>query len=180
MNESSNVFWAAFGGAAAAGLVTLVGVLAAEWYRWFLDRPLIKVEARLGYILYPFGDPDKTQYFFIEAMNPHSKPVILSQFGCMFKHKKWGWIQQMPVAGYKFPYKLDGECSLSQWTPVDTLFDVLKEMGRKPSDLKWVVYRTASGKHFRGKIKKSTIKALEKSSHQTNESKSSKITKKRD
>jgi hypothetical protein len=106
-------------------------------------------------------------------MNPHSKPVMLLQFGCMYKRKKWGWLQQTPVEGCQFPYKLDGECSLSQWTSVDNVLSALKEHGKKPSDLKWVVCKTSSGKQFRGKFNKSTIEELEKKYSEANESNSS-------
>ena len=59
-----NVFWAAFGGAAAAGIITMIALLTAEWFRWFLDRPLVKVELKTASAPCPnheeFGDLEAT------------------------------------------------------------------------------------------------------------------------
>ena len=157
MNSSSIVFWAAFGGAAAAGVVTLIAMLAAEWYRWFLDRPLVKVSASFGFLV-----GDSTEYLFLEAKNPHTKPVTLAAFGLSFKRKGWGDLWVAPGVGYRFPYKLGGGESISQWTSVQGLLDSLGGQGRAPSDLKWIWFRSSSGKLFRGKIERELIQGLEK------------------
>jgi hypothetical protein len=160
MNGSSIVFWAAFGGAAAAGIVTLFAMLAAEWYRWYLDRPLVRVSASLGF--YVGADPpDHTLYLFLEAKNPHTKPVTLSAFGLSFKRKEWGSEWVPPRRCYPFPYKLDGGESLTQWTPVQGLLASLEKQGRAPSDLKWVWFKSSSGKLFRNKIEGKVIQSLE-------------------
>ena len=163
----SNVFWAAFGGAAAAGLFAIVAIIVGEWFRWFIDRPLLKISLSLGYLL---GVDDKTWYVFLEASNPHSKPVALSRFGISYKGKEQRYLQVMPQPGYQFPYQLDGGKSLPQWTPVRELLATLKEEGKEPSDMKWVWFSSSSGKLYRSKIKKSTIEALEKEFHKMNES----------
>jgi hypothetical protein len=164
-----NVFWAAFGGAAAAGLITLIALLTAEWFRWFLDRPLVKVEMTLGFLINPDGSRDKSRQVFLEASNPHSKPVTLSTFGLFFKRKEWGKIQVMPQMGYQFPYQLDGGKSLSQWSDMQDLLKTLKKDGRTPRDLKWAWFRASSDKLYRGKIKKWVIKELEKEFQKMNE-----------
>jgi len=152
-----DVFWAAFAGAAAAGLITLIAVLTAEWFRWFLDRPLVNVKLWPGFIT-----GDKTRYIFYEAANPHSKPVTLSSFGLLFKLKEWGKIQTMPQIGYHFPYQLDGGKSLSQWSDMQDLFQTLKKQERTPRDLKWVYFQASSGKLYRSKIENWVIEELEK------------------
>jgi len=156
MNGSSIVFWAAFGGAAAAGLITLFAVLAAEWFRWFLDRPLIKVSASFSLIV-----GDDTLYLSLEAKNPHTKPVTLAAFGLSFKRKEWGKVVVPPTSGYSWPYKLDGGESLTQWIPVQGLLTPLEKEGRAPSDLKWIWFRSSSGKLFRSKIQRKVIQSLE-------------------
>ena len=63
------VFWGAFGGAAAAGIFTLIAVLGAEWFKWYIDRPLLKVKTMAGSIIGP-GDPgDGSRKLFIEMIN---------------------------------------------------------------------------------------------------------------
>ena len=60
MDIASSVFWAAFGGGAAAGIFTLVAVIVAEWIRWFMDRPLVKVNVGFGYVHnHPLFDENK-------------------------------------------------------------------------------------------------------------------------
>ena len=164
-----DVFWAAFAGAAAAGLITLIALLTAEWFRWFLDRPLVKVEMTLGFLVNPDGSRDRSRQVFLEASNPHSKPVTLSAFGLIFKRKEWGKIQVMPQKGYQFPYQLDGGKSLPQWSSVQDLLETLKREGRVPRDLKWVYFAASSGKLYRSKIKKWIIEELEKRIPKMNE-----------
>lgn len=156
-----DVFWAAFGGAAAAGLATLIALLAAEWFKWFLDRPLLKVEISLGHLI-AYGDTDpKVRQVFLEASNPHSKPVTISTFGLFYKRYKWGTLYVTPQIGYQFPYQLDGGKLLGQWTSLEELLKAIKKAGRTPRDLKWVWFKASSGKTYRGKIKKWIIKELE-------------------
>jgi len=171
-----DVFWAAFAGAAAAGLITLVAVLIAEWFRWFLDRPLVKVKMSLGflfggtYLTTPDASKGSNRQVFFEASNPHTKPVTLSGFGLYYKRPKWGFLQVMPQMGYQFPYQLDGGKSLSQWSDMQDLLKTLKKGGRTPRDLKWAWFRASSGKLCRGKIKKWVIEELEKEFQKMNES----------
>ncbi len=157
-----NVFWAAFAGAAAAGLITLIAVLTAEWFRWFLDRPLVKVEMTLGFRITPDGSGYNRRQVFLAASNPHTKPVTLSAFGLSFKRYKWGTLHVNPQIGYEFPYQLDGGKSLRQWSLMEDLLKTLKKDGRTPRDLKWAWFRASSGKLYRGKIKKWVIEELEK------------------
>jgi hypothetical protein len=164
-----DVFWAAFAGAAAAGLITLVAVIIAEWFRWFLDRPLVKVEMTLGFLLTADGKRDESRQVFLEASNPHTKPVTLSTFGLIYKREKWGKLLITPQFGYQFPYHLDGGKSLSQWSLMQELLKTLKKQGRIPRDLKWAWFKASSGRLYRGKIKKWVIEELEKEFQKMNE-----------
>lgn len=156
-----DVFWAAFGGAAAAGLVTLIALLTAEWFRWFIDRPLVIVKMRLGLIITSDGSVDKTRQIFLEASNPHTKPVTLSTFGLSYKYRKWGTLYVNPQIGYTFPFQLDGGKSLSQRTLLQELLKTLKKAEKTPRDLKWVWFRASSGKLYRSKIERGIIEELE-------------------
>jgi hypothetical protein len=69
----SDVFWAAFGGGAAAGIFSLIALLFAEWFRVYLDRPLVKVKA--SWVIY-FQGTQTEQKISIQAINPHSRPVL--------------------------------------------------------------------------------------------------------
>ena len=51
METGSSVFWAAFGGGAAAGIFTLLAVVLTQWIRWYLDRPLIKVNVSFARLI---------------------------------------------------------------------------------------------------------------------------------
>lgn len=165
MDDGSPVFWAAFGGGfgggAAAGIFTLIAVLLAEWLRWFIDRPLLKVSAHPGYLVQPL-QRDETLYVFLKATNPHAKSVTVSTFGFYVKSKGLETLYVMPQQGYRFPYEIKGGTSLSQWTPAPELLTQLRSMGRKPSDLKSVWFESSAGKVFRSRIDKKTISTLEK------------------
>ena len=90
MNDT--VFWAAFGGGAAAGIFTFVAVIGAEWFRWYLDRPLLNVAVNLGRTY--FGNlEDQPQQIFLEATNPHSRTVTVSSFGLIYSKRKFRWLR---------------------------------------------------------------------------------------
>lgn len=153
------VFWAAFGGGAAAGVFILLAVVIAEWLRWFFDRPLVKVEMSLGLIL---GDATQTQYVYFEALNPHSKPVILAGIGLSFKGTKWPAVAILPPQlSALFPYQLDGGMTFNQRLTVQELIDALKNGDRVPGDITRVWFRSQAGKFFSRRIQTRVIKQIE-------------------
>lgn len=164
-----DVFWAAFGGAAAAGLMTLLAVIIAEWFRWFLDRPLVRCELATGFVLHPLIQ-DRTQYIYYSAANPHSKVVTLAEFGLIYKRKEWGKLAEVPQTGYDLPYQLEGGKSFTYRKPLQQLLDYLRQKGQVPDDLKWVYFRASSGKTYRSKISKGLIEEFQRKFNEMKES----------
>jgi hypothetical protein len=88
----SDVFWAAFGGGAAAGILVLI----AECFRWYLDRPLVNVKISTGFIISQANVGNPPKQIFLEAINPHSKPVTLTSFGLAYRNPKLGTLNISP------------------------------------------------------------------------------------
>ena len=166
MSDGGSVFWAAFGGGAAAGGAGLAGVILSEWLRWWLDRPLLVVGASLGYIHDPDGS-ESEQQLFLEARNPHSKAVTVVSCGFVFKKRAEGKLWTSPVPGHPFPQEVAGGKSVRQWIPTSRYLQQLKDMNKTPADLKWVYFDSASGKTFRGRILKKTLRALQEQSQES-------------
>lgn len=165
MTEASNIFWAAFGGGAAAGAV--IGVI--ELVRWLSSRPLLKVGVRLGEIggtfpnLYSLrGSLEQASHIFFEAKNPHHVPVTVSSFGLDYERPKGAKITILPQVGSQFPYEVAGGKELIQWRPIGEFLSKLRQIGERPSHLKWVWFQASSGKVFRGMIDPKVIISLEK------------------
>ena len=166
MTEASNIFWAAFGGGAAAGAV--IGII--ELIRWLTSRPLLKVRAELGKIVGSFpnfysytGAIEQPSHIFLIASNPHRASVTVSSFGFYYKRpKRENVITILPQVGYKFPYEVKGGKELTQWTDIQECLRGFRPGGNRPSDLEGVWFRASSGKMFRGKIDRKVIIVLEK------------------
>lgn len=165
MAEASNIFWAAFGGGAAAGAVIVV----IELVRRLTNRPLLKISVKLGEIegTYPNlfslkGMTEQASYIFFEAINPHHVPVTVSSFGLDYKRPKGSKITILPQVFSQFPYEVAGGKNLTQWRSIDEFLSRLREIGESPSHLKWVWFQASSGKVFRSKIDPEVIIALEK------------------
>ena len=99
---------------------------------------------------------------FLEAANPHSQQVIVSSFGLSFKQEELGSLWISPQLQYPLPYQIDSGKSLSQWTSVAELLKSRREKGQRPDDLKWVWFRTQTGKEYRERIDKHVIAVLQR------------------
>jgi len=161
VDNGLDVFWAAFGGGAAAGIFTLIALSVAEWLRWFIDRPLLKVSMTFAYVYHHPMFKENVPYISLTARNPHGKSVVVSSFGFDYKSKPKQIFQIMSDGVYQFPYEVKGGQSISQRTMQENLFDALQKEGKKPSDLKGVWFQSESGKTFRGKIPRAIRHALE-------------------
>lgn len=161
----AEIFWAAFGGALSAGLVTMVALFAVEWFRHHLDRPLINASTSLGFIMGALAGNadalagDQTRKLFLHAKNPSTHPVVINSFGLEYK-RDLGALFVTPQAGWVFPYELAGGHGIQQWVDVLVLIESLKSHGRTPSDLKKVYFQASSGKSYSSNIDRKTIKEL--------------------
>ncbi|MGA9099734.1 MAG: hypothetical protein WB392_12480 [Methanotrichaceae archaeon] len=161
MDTASSVFWAAFGGGAAAGIFTLLAVVLTQWIRWYLDRPLIKVGVSFARLINVPGVNQKDLNISLEAKNPHNRTATLSTFGFYFKSRADGKLQIMPDGTYSFPYELQAGKSIAQFSNENNLYGALHNAGKKPSDLKCGYFTISSGQVFRGNIPRDTMKTLE-------------------
>lgn len=162
-----DVFWAAFGGGAAAGVVTLVAVVVGEYIRWRLIQPKLEVSVSLGdlgraeageIVIVPRNDNPKKVFF--SARNPRTHPVTVVSFGFVVRRGEKRHKQVGHQAGFGFPYEVAGGKSLTQWMETKVLLESLEKSGNSPSDIKYAWFSSASGRDFRGKLDKSTVNAL--------------------
>ena len=151
----NGIFWAAFGGGAAAGLFTFAAVVLGEWFRWFIDRPLLKVSASQGFTVsgIPGVTAETSEFlFYLQASNPHSRSVTVSSMGVTLKGKKAPGLAFMPTAGFVFPFEVHSGKSLSQGIPMSTVADGLMKTKKSASDLKHVWFLASTGKKFRARF----------------------------
>lgn len=104
-----DVFWAAFGGGAAAGVVTLVAVIAGEYIRWAVVQPKLVVSMLFGYVTAKGNTP---QVIF-QAQNPRVHPITVSTFGYRVRKGKKPMMQVGHQSDlFEFPYEIAGGKSL--------------------------------------------------------------------
>ena len=65
-----------------------------------------------------------------------------------------------PEAGYVFPHELKKSESITEWTDVPRLLQMLDERGKTPSDLKWLWFSTSSGERHRARIDRKVLEGL--------------------
>ena len=165
MPEASSIFWAAFGGGAAAGVV--IGVI--ELIRWLTNRPVLKVSVKLGDIILTSPNPFSVKgmtvhasYIFFEARNPHHVPITVSGFGLNYKRRKGHKLFILPQVGSQFPYEVSGGKDLTEQRSIAEFLNQLRDIGERPSHLESVWFQASSGKVFRSKIEPKVIASLEK------------------
>ena len=130
---------------------------------------MLKAEAELGHIVgeYPnlyfyMGLTEQANLVFLIARNPHLASVTVSSFGLNYKRPMGDKMIIFHQPGYEFPYEVVGGKELVQWIEIEKLLGNLRQLGRRPSDLKWVWFQASSGKVFRDEIDSKVIIALEK------------------
>ena len=155
-----DVFWAAFGGGAAAGGVGVLGVLIVEWVRATREGPKLEVKATFARILGAGVDDDQL-YFAIDVSNPRMIPMRVNSYG--LDRGKHGWLlMPMELAEPRLPHEVSPGSSAGYRVPVDTVMQALMKNGLRVSDIKGVLVNTAIGRVFKGKIPKETRQRLEK------------------
>ncbi len=159
-----DVFWAAFGGGAAAGVFSLLAVVLGELFRLKSGRPKLEVSARLGGVKWDsqgrmVASPRGEKMVYFEAQNQHNFiPVTVTMFGVRFRRAKDPRLQLYP--NHQFPQNLGAGESLVEWTETTELLSKVAAAGKKPSDIKSVWFKSAAGREFRGKVDKETIERL--------------------
>ena len=139
-----DVFWAAFGGGAAAGIFSVIAVVLGEYLRWRSVQPKLVVSVTLGRLagardidgqLYPVQVDDSCETTLFGAQNPRLSSATVMSFGLRARHGEKPVIQVTPQ--FKFPYEIEGGKSLTQWFDTKVLLKSLAETGNKPSDIKY-------------------------------------------
>ena len=177
------VFWAAFGGGAAAGVV----ILAADWFRWHLDRPLLKVELSLGnlmldkaFLTSPTPNMSDNPLLIFTARNDRIRPVFIASLGLEFSEPKSRfrfWLSnKTALTGdwFQLPYEVtDGKGFQGPWS-ITTWFESLRQSGLEPKHVKKVWFLSHAGTRFSSRINNGTrsflqshFKALENRSEYT-------------
>ena len=159
MSEGSSIFWAAFGGGAAAGIFTLFAVILAEWLRWRSDRPLLKASLRFAKHFGP-GRPSDNLMLSFEARNPHSKTIVVQSFALRLGHAKDN-VSNLQIRPNFTPSELKGGGSITQYVDSTLFLTMLREQGMRPSEIKWVLVNTAIGE-YRNRIKLGVLRSLKK------------------
>ena len=88
----SEVFWSAFGGGIAGGVVAALVGLIVEWGRYIFSKPHLKVEGTHRYVLTP-GMPseligiknDDDPQLILQAANDRRHPITVVGFGIHLK-----------------------------------------------------------------------------------------------
>jgi len=176
-----DVFWAAFGGGAAAGVVTLIAVILGECFRSQIAQPMLVVTMALGRI-YTIGGTSQpavqerltfckgeTPVVILQAQNTRSKTVTVTTFGFVAQKRRLTFRQKTKSFqfqprynfGHVLPYTIPpGGSPLIQAEDSRELIRSLTEAGFSPTDIKYVWFATAAGKEYKGKPTKATIELL--------------------
>ena len=154
-----DVFWAAFGGGAAAGIVGIVGIIVVEWMR--VTREGAKLQVGATFVLMSGGGVDDYQlYFAIKVSNPRMIPITVDSYS-LSRGKHGTLVMPLEYADPQLPQELAPGSSAGMRAPVDTLVRALVKDDLLVSDIKGVQVTTASGGVFTAKIHKGMRKKLE-------------------
>ena len=163
----SEVFWSAFGGGIAGGMVAALVGLVVEWGRYFFSKPHLKVSGTSRYVVIPgmsskligIKNDDEIQ-LILEAANDRQHPITVIGFGIRLKGRNTRGLFLTPNEGFHMPYEILPGHNLTQFTSMSDLVVELKGMGKKPKDLKCIWFKTATNQEFRGAIDKDGMKAI--------------------
>lgn len=160
-----DTFWAALG----SGLAAVIAVSWGEYLRWRSAQRKLKVSASMGRIVQGtdgqvytapssnyLGNDDLV---FFEARNSQTSSVTVVQFGFRLRRTHKSDFQVYPHL--TFPYEVEGGKSLTEWVETKVLLKAIADAGKKPSDIKYVWFKSAAGREYRGKLDKGTVERLE-------------------
>lgn len=154
-----DVFWAAFGGGAAAGIVTLLSVLLIEFTRWRLSQPKLRVSFTLGAVLEPGGSPKRAMFF--SAYNGRSTPVTITSIGLSASPKSKGHQIVGIRRDMELPKELTAGGQFDTWVELDDLIPQFARLGTTVGDMKHAYVTAHGAKIFSTKISKSFKKEME-------------------
>jgi len=124
----------------------IVSTLALGWniYKYFQEKPKIKVNVNFGGIIYEKSGVGETQ-LIVSIVNKGGKSIYLSSMG--LRSDKEDLLNLHPIG---LPCELKGGCSHSEW------FEVKKLKRDRQYDFGW--YKDATGKMYKSKSIKKKIK----------------------
>lgn len=163
MFESMDVFWAAFGGGAAAGVVTLLSVLLIEVLRWRLSAPKLRVWASFTFRVDPTDE--WTQPLAIQMSNVRSRPVTISGYGIHYKSSLLS-SRSVHLIDTDFPMKLlEGESHTIYVDPSRLRHAPAPHTSSSSGSMRIrsVFVFTSDGREFRSKLKGLSMSALAES-----------------
>ena len=149
-----DVFWAAFGGGAAAGVVALLGMVVVEVWRDRRDKPRLELDGRLGDVT-PRGtfEPNVSTYFTVNAGNVGRRLVRIMGYGYQYKGTD-KVIHCIPprFAQDTVPCDLEPGHSFMGWILLDEMAKSLSREGCTAVDIRRVWVRDAVGRYYYGKV----------------------------
>ena len=145
--------------ALGTGLIGLAMLVGSVRLRRWMERPMLRPNARLDY-LHDLQGPGGVLTLFLEARNPHSIAVTVQSLGLELGSGPNPLLVVTPQAGYVFPHAVKKGESIIEWTDVPRLLQMLNDRGSAPSDLKWVWFGTSSGERHRARIDRKVIEGL--------------------
>ena len=145
-----DVFWAAFGGGAAAGMVTLVAVMFAEWLRRRSDQPLLNIKASVGLEVGPYRNNDVKIY--VTASNPRSKPVTVEGMGISLKGGEGKNMVIFSGPNVQFPHEIESGKNVTVDLENPGIISALQGEGKGPGNLDKIWFRAADGREYKCKV----------------------------
>jgi hypothetical protein len=153
MQIDQGVFFAAFGGGAAAGVV----ILGIELIRRYWERPLVKVTVGVGLSVAEDRDA-KDAELVLEASNVHGQPVTLVSCGLVLSTGHRVLLPRSQVAD--LPMELGLQRPVVKTVSVEQLLSRLEVWGCVPEDVQYAYFTSSTGHVFRTRLGKDIIAAL--------------------
>jgi hypothetical protein len=150
MQIDQGVFFAAFGGGAAAGVV----ILGIELIRRYWERPLVKVTVGVGLSVAEDRDA-KDAELVLEASNVHGQPVTLVSCGLVLSTGHRVLLPRSQVAD--LPMELGLQRPVVKTVSVEQLLSRLEVWGCVPDDVQYAYFTSSTGRVFRTRLGKDCL-----------------------
>ncbi|MFW6056142.1 MAG: hypothetical protein ACOC9B_02365 [Chloroflexota bacterium] len=153
MSVEQGVFFAAFGGGVAAGIV----ILGIEMIRRYWERPLVRVTVSVALSMSEDSDA-RDVYLILEASNVHGQPVTLVSCGLVLSTGHRVLLPRSQMAD--FPIELGLQRPVVKTIPAEQLLGRLEVWGCVPDDVKYAYFVSATGSVFKTKVTTDVTTAL--------------------